>query len=155
MNAEITELAQLAATTFAALGLLLTAWEISRSVKERRIERVDRVRQEVFGNTDAREIYYLLEYSDFKYTDDFHESVQEKQLDMLLCLFDTLAKQVDMGLLKLVDLDLVAYEYMVIYQDDNVQAYLAYLDSWFDTRGFKRQQYEAFREVGAKLEKRI
>lgn len=155
MCTEITDLAQLVATLLAAIGLLLTAWQISRSVKERRIERVDRVRQEVFGNTEVQEIYYLLEYGAFEYTDGFHGSVHERQLDRLLCLFDTLAKQVDKGLLTLDDLDLLAYEYMVIYQDDNVKAYLEFLDNWLDTRGVKRQQFEAFRKIGMKLEKRM
>lgn len=149
---EYTDFAQILATFFAAFGLLLTAYQISRSVKERRIDRVDRVRQAIFGDHDVSEIYYLLEYGKFTYNDDFHGSDTEKKMDKLLCLFDTLAKQVNMGLLKLEDIDLLAYEYLVIYQNEDVQSYLKFLDSWLDVKGMKRPQFEAFRQVGKRLE---
>lgn len=151
MNNLITDFAQIIATTFAAGGLILTAYQISRSVKERRIDRVDRVRQAVFGDSDVSEIYYQLEYSEFIYDDHFHGSRSEKQLDKLLCLFDTLAKQVEMNLLELKDIDLLAYEYLVIYHDKNVKLYLEFLDSWVDIKGLKRPQFEAFRAVGKLL----
>ena len=152
MNNQITDIAQVVATALAAGGLLLTAYQISRSVKERRIDRVDRVRQSLYGDSDVIEIYYQLEYGEFIYDGDFHGSACEKQLDKLLSLFDTLAIQVEMKLLKLNDLDILAYEFLVIFSDENVQTYLNFLDTWVDTKGLKRPQFEAFRKIGKLLE---
>ena len=152
MSNQITEIVQIVATMLAAFGLFLTAYQISRTVKEKRIDRVDKVRQLVFGDSDVSDIYYQLEYGSFVYDENFHGSKTEIQLDKLLCLFDTLAKQVEMKLLNMHDLDLVAYEYLVIYHDKGIQSYLNFLDSWTDTRGLKRPQFEAFRKIGILLE---
>jgi len=153
MSSELANWAQIAAAPFAAIGLFLTAYQISRVIRQRRIERVDEVRRELFGNEELQQIYYKLEYQEFKYTAEFHTSEEEKHLDKLLSMFDSLAKQVELGLLSVKDLDLVAYEYIVTYQDPSVQDYFTFLDGWFEDRGMRRRPFQAFRLVATKLEK--
>ena len=57
-----------------------------------------------------------------------------------------------MKLLNLNDLDLVAYEYLIINQDSGVGEYFQFLDNWFSARGIRRPPFKAFREVGNLLE---
>ena len=153
MISEIASWAQVVAVAFAGAGLVLTALQISRSIRQRRIERIDQVRQELFGDPALISIYYRIEYSEFDYSPDFHGSEDEKNLDQLLSMFDSLAKQVQMKLLNLSDLDLVAYEYLVIYQDSGVREYFKFLDNWFSDRGIRHPPFKAFQEVGRLLEK--
>lgn len=97
-------------------------------------------------------IYYRLEYGEFDYPKDFHRSEQERQLDKLLSMFDSLAIQVESSLLKIEDLSVVSYEYLVTYRDRSVRDYLVFLDRVFEERGSSRMPYEAFRRVGSRLE---
>ena len=149
---ELANWAQVAAALFAAVGLFLTAFQIRRAVQQRRIERVDNVRQALYGDDALLAIYYRIEYQDFTYTKDFHLSDEEKQLDKLLSMFDSLASQVQSGLLTVQDLDLLGYEYIVTYQDKEVQCYLEFLDEWFKERGIRRIAFKAYRNVGKQLE---
>lgn len=150
---DITEWAQVAAAVFAAIGLCFTGYQIRRAIRQRRIARVDAVRRELFGDEKLTTIYYQIEYARFNYTTDFHGSEQEKYLDKLLSIFDSLAKQVQQRLLSIKDLDLIAYEYIVVYQDSAVNKYFEFLDIWFEKRGITRQPFKAFREIGRVLEK--
>ena len=58
-----------------------------------------------------------------------------------------------MGNITLDDVQIVAYEIIVLYQDSAVKEYLAFLDEWFAERGIKLRPYGAFRDLGAALQK--
>ena len=151
---NLIEGATVAAASFAGVGLILNAWQLSRATRQRRVEQVTNVFQQIFDDHDLAEIYYLLEYGKFDYTDTFHGSDKEKKLDKLLALFNSLARLRTMGLLKISDLDLVTYEYLVIYQDKGVKQYLAFLDQWYKKRKIDQYPFENFRITGEELEKR-
>ncbi|MEM1042973.1 MAG: hypothetical protein AAGI91_10120 [Bacteroidota bacterium] len=155
MENDYVEWASVAAAVFAGIGLLLTAIQIARASRQQRVERVSEFAKDIFDDPELRGIYYQLEYGQFEYGDSFHGSEEEQHLDKLLGRFDSLARQVEMGVLKLKDLDIIAYEYIVAYQDLGVASYFEFLDGWFRTRGLKREPYKAFRDIGAKVERRM
>lgn len=144
--------AAIIASIIAGIGLILSAFQMARASRYQRVEQSAQLIKDLFDDTDLRTIYYKLEYGTFEYTDGFHESPEEQQLDKLLSRFDSLAKQVQMGIAKIKDLDLIAYEYLVIFQDQEVKAYLHFLDGWYQERGITKKPFQSFREVGRKLE---
>ena len=149
------ELATVGATVFAGIGLLLTAHQIGQSTKQQRAREVSSVLLELNRDGDLRDIYYQLEYGRFEYGEAFHGSPKEKQLDGLLGLFESLARQRSSGLLRLRDLDLVSYHYLVVFQNSEVGKYLNFLDEWFKSRGIGGQPFHGFRETGALLETHV
>jgi hypothetical protein len=50
------------------------------------------------------------------------------------------------------DMDYVAYNYLVVYQDSSVRSYLTFLDEWYKERGMEVKPYSSFRRVGRVLE---
>ena len=155
MENSYVEWASVAAAVFAGIGLLLTALQIAHATRQQRVERVTDFAKDIFNDAELRSTYYELEYGTFVYDENFHGSEKEQHIDKLLGRFDSLAKQVQMGLLKLDDLDLVAYEYIVVYQDAGVADYFDFLDGWFKSRGLERKPFKAFRDLGARVEKRM
>ena len=147
--------AQVIGVIVAGIGLLFTAREIRRSSRQRRLEAVAKVRGQIFGEEDIQEIYYQLEYQEFKYSPNFHGSKEEKSMDRLLGLLDSIAKEVEVGLLEVNDLELVGYEYLITYQDREVQKYFDFLDAWYVERGISQKPFESFRSVGRQLEGKL
>lgn len=145
------EIAQIAATLFAAIGLIFTGFQISQSNKQHRISRVDDARKEFYSNKIIQDLYFKIEYEQFAYTDDFQESEEEKILDYMLGIFDSLAKQIEMGLLKEEDLELISYEYRTIYSSPEMKKYFVFLDNWYKEKQIPGQAFKSFRNIGKRL----
>lgn len=149
----IAEWAQVLAAVFAGIGLLVAAHEVRRTVAYSRSERVAAVFFKLSDNLDTKKLYYEIEYGRFQYRMDFHESPTEHHLDALLGHFDLLARQVELNILRVQDLEVLAYEFVVMYKNEEVQKYLQFLDSWCQESGNTARPFRAFRQVGARLAK--
>ena len=129
-----------------------TNGQIEANTKQKTAEYITRLQESFFANKDALEMYYSIEYSEFLYSKEFHGSSDEKSLDALLYHLNTLA---DYYLLSELDEDAMgnfAYRYLVVYQNEEVQKYLAYLDIWYAQRRMKGRAFNSFRTVGIELE---
>ena len=98
------------------------------------------------------DIYYKLEYSDFKYDVSFHGSETEKKLDKLLGHLSNVGRLYYSNILTRDDLKFLEYEFLVVYQNKNIKAYLTFLDNWFKVRQIKDQKFDYFRKTGGILE---
>ena len=136
----------------AAIGLFLTFLQMRRADRQKRAEFVINMCNQYLSDSDMMSIHYEIEYDTFEYTENFHQSPKEKQLDKLLLFFDNIAKLWQMRGITLKDVQIVAYHYLMVYQNKGVKEYLKFLDKWFKRRGVKFAQYAAFRELGKKLE---
>ena len=144
---------KISAVIVAAIGLFLNAWQQRRSNNQHQTEQVADVLWKMYDDKELSEIYYQIEYHEFKYDSSFHGSDVEKKLDKLIATFDILAKQYFIGLVKLKDLELVSYEYLMIYQNREIHKYFKFLDGWFSQRGIKNPPFSKFRELGEIIEK--
>jgi hypothetical protein len=151
----VADCAKIAAALFAGGGLFLNAIQIARSTRQRRVKQVSDAFLKLYDDEELRDLYYQIEYGKFEYSDDFHGTQDEKHLDRLLALLDSLAKLRKMKLLQPQDLDLIAYEFLQVHQDESVQKYIDFLDGLFAERGVKLKPYHHFCEVGEELEKRL
>lgn len=75
------------------------------------------------------DVYYKLEYSNFKYDINFHGSGTEKQLDKLLGHFSNIGRLYFSNILTRSDLKFLEYEFLIIYQNQNIKSYLLFLDT--------------------------
>ena len=139
----------------ASLGLFLTWLSMRQGNRQKRAEFLINLYNLYASDTDMLSVYYEIEYDEFTYDESFHQSDKERSLDKLLGLFEHVAKLWMMGNLTLRDVEIVAYEYLVVYQNEAVQEYLNYLDHWFEERGMRVKPYAAFRRLGAALQKRF
>lgn len=145
------EIAQIIAALCAAIGLVFTGYQLLQSNKQHRISRVDDARREFYSSKPILNLYYKIEYDGFVYSEEFHESEEEQTLDKMLGIFDSLAKQVEMGLLSEKDLELISYEYRTIYQHQETKNYFSFLDQWYKEKGLPGKAFSSFRNIGEKI----
>ncbi len=144
---------KITAIFLASIGLFLNAWQQWKVYRQKRIEYVSDVLWKIYDDEELSEIYYKIEYSEFIYnSNDFHGSENEKKLDKLLSTFDILAKQYYLKLITIQDIDLISYEYLVIFQNKEINKYFDFLDSWFDKRGIKNPPFDKLRKLGKIVE---
>jgi hypothetical protein len=151
----IGDLIQTLALIIAAVGLFLNLAQMKAANRQKRAEFIIDLHNQFSLDKDVLDIYYKIEYGEFSYEPvEFHGSDEEKRLDKLLDVFDNIAKLYSLNNFTLRDLDYVAYNYLVVYQDESVSEYLGFLDKWYKERGMKVKPYSAFRNVGNTLEEK-
>lgn len=155
----IVETIQTWANIATALTFAIAAWQLRESNKQsktaaiqKRSEYVIDLYNTFINDKDMIDIYYKIEYSEFRYDGNFHGSDMEKQLDKLLGHFSNIGRLYNLGILAREDLKFLEYEFLVIYQNKNIQAYLKYLDGWFKVRQINDKKFYFFRMTGKLLE---
>jgi hypothetical protein len=147
-------LIQTAAFLVAAFGLIFNALETRRAARQRRILQLVDLQHQFYSDEVMLDAYYLIEYGMFNYDEDFHGSDLEKKIDRLLIHFENIAGLFEAKVVTISELDTVAYNYLVIYQNTEIQKYFAWLDEWYQRRGMKEKPFATFRDVGAVVEQR-
>ena len=140
------------AVLLAAIGLFMTANQQRKANSQKKVEVISDALWKIKDDKEIRNIYYRLEYHEFAYDKTFHNSDDEKHLDKLISLLDIIAKQYFSGHLSKKDVSLISYEYLVIYQNKEINKYFKFLDSWFEKRGVKHPPFERFRKLGQIIE---
>ena len=107
----------------------------------------------IYDDDDMRNVFYQFEYGELRYSEVHHGSDNEKNVDKLMACLEILAKQYYLGLLTLEGIELITYEYITVYQDDEIKKHLISLDGWFEKRGIKNPPYEKFKKLGTLIEK--
>jgi hypothetical protein len=139
----------------ASIGLFFTWLSMRRGNRQARAQFLIDLLNQYRSDADLLSMYYEIEYGEFAYDGNFHTSEKEKKLDKLLGYFENIAKLWRMGNITVDDVQIVAYEIIVLYQDNAVKEYLAFLDEWFAERGIKARPYAAFRDLGEVLQQRF
>jgi hypothetical protein len=156
-NFEIIQTIANIATSFSFIVVAWQLWESNKQTKnsaiQKRSEYIIDLYNTFVNDEDMMKIYYELEYSEFNYDASFHGSETEKQLDKLLGHFSNVGRLYNLGILTREDLNFLEYEFLVIYQNKNIQAYLAFLDNWFKRRKINDQKFQYFRLTAQTLEK--
>ncbi len=143
---------QLAAFIGAIIGLFLNYLQLRANNRQKAAEYIINLNNSFAQDPDLKEVYYQIEYAKFNYDENFHDSDIEPKLDKLLDYFESIAKLYLLSNFKLKDLEYIAYNYLVVYQDSSVQAYIKKLDSWYARRGMKVKPFADFRKVGNLLQ---
>jgi hypothetical protein len=149
----IGDIIQFGALFIASVGLFLTLIQLKAANRQKRAEYIINMYNQSALDKDVLDIYYKIEYGNFRYDAEFHGSEEEIKLDKLIDMYDNIAKLYLLGNFTLRDLNYVAYRYLVVYQDESIGRYLSFLDSWYVQRGMKVKPFDAFRTVGQVLEK--
>ncbi len=149
---EITmgNLISLAGFTIAACGFFLTYIQICKNNAQKRAEFLMSIYHQFTSSLDISDIYYKIEYNRFTYNDQFHESPEERQLDKLLCLFETVAKLYKLNNITRKDMTILEYQFKVIFQNPGVQGYLDFIENWCINNQLIFP-YSSFRQVGQML----
>ena len=125
----ILQITQIIATLIAAVGLILSALEIRRTRKEKRLEQMQRL-MERLQSAELRDIYHEVERGEFRFP--FDQPDKEKEIDALLGEFDFVAHLYQNGLIGFKELELFAYHLLVVYQNPKVKEYLRAVQTTFE-----------------------
>jgi hypothetical protein len=136
----------------AAIGLFLNWWQLRAGGIRKRAEFIVSVFNQYITDPESSRALYDIEYDRFKYTERFHGSGEEKSLDRLLYYFEKIAALYHMGIVTLEDLELVKYDFVLVYTNVDVGEYFKTLDSYpIDIEG---GTFAGFRQVARLLEPR-
>src|ERR1041385_6053013 len=108
---SIGDLIQFVALLIASLGLFLNLIQLKIANRQKRAEYIINLYNQSALDKDVLDIYYKIEYGEFRYDHEFHRSPEEIKLDKLIDMYDNIAKLYRLGNFTLRDLSYVAYRY--------------------------------------------
>lgn len=85
----------------------------------------------LYHDPEIRRAFYLVEYSEFSYSETFHGSEQEQLIDRLLSFMDLICRLHQQGALDEVEMNTFKYEILRVFDDDDIQEYFGFLDEWY------------------------
>lgn len=137
------------------LVFFMTAPEVRSSIRQRGFDQISSIIKQIFDNHGLSEIYYKIEYGDFIYNVDFHESKEERYLDQLLRYLELVSKLYLSGQVNKDQFKLIKYEFMTVYRNEQIHKYFNFLDRIFSSRAVNEKAFPAFRQVGEIIETKI
>ncbi|HSK95773.1 MAG TPA: hypothetical protein VK891_04070, partial [Euzebyales bacterium] len=126
----IVDVGQIIALLIAAAGLFLSAGQVRMQRREQRMGQIVHLYERLYDDPAIQAMYRRLErglgyplHPTASVPAAQHDRLEE-QLDRLLGLLQIAARLYQMRLVAADDLDAIAYEYLTVHQDPDVQAYL-------------------------------
>jgi hypothetical protein len=116
-----------ASAVFAAIGLLLNFYQSRRANAQARAALVAEYLKSFTEDEDIQRAWYAIVYSQFLYTDDFHGSESERDIDKLLRHFSNIALAWQAGLLSTHDVRPIQYHVLRVTRNNEVRRYLRFV----------------------------
>ena len=113
------------------LGLGFTFTELQQTKKINRAELVKELYLMLYDDTELREVFYLIEWSDFEQGEiDIQNEDIERKADKLLSFFEVVCSMYYRNAITKKDIALFDYELKRVYAHPDVQAYFQFLEEW-------------------------
>jgi hypothetical protein len=143
-----------ASAVFAATGLLLTFYQSRRADAQARAALVAEYLKSFAEDEDIQRAYYAVAYSRFVYTDDFHGSESERDIDKLLRHFSNIALAWQAGLLSTHDVRPIQYYVLRVTRNDEVRRYLKFMADWSKQQNLGEHPYVVLDQLSEQLSSR-
>jgi len=113
-------------------GLLFTGFQLMQTKKINRAGLVKELYLNLYNDQELRDIFYKIEWSEYRSTDRFklEGNEEERKVDKLLSFFDIICNMFYRGVLTKKDMKVFSYEMMRVYEHPAVQEYLDSLEDW-------------------------
>jgi hypothetical protein len=148
---SLREIISMTALLVTAIGVLFAYRQLRQTSIIQRATFFKDLYSTMFTDPDIRKIYYLIEYDEFIYPDDFHGSTEEKYLDRLLSFADLICNLRAQDIIT--EHEMKSFNYMLarIYNNNGVQQYLDFLDNWFSEHIIGVLPFSSFRNYSKNI----
>lgn len=150
INKMITaDIIAIAGLTFA----VLLAWNQLRisNIQARAQIVIDLFAQHI-SDPEGLDMLYQIEHKKWKFNkDSFPHSIEERSLDKLLYTFGQIATLFEMGTITRDDLTLIEYDFLRVYNDEEVKKYFSFLDNTPHNVPTDEGDFSSYRRVARSL----
>lgn len=145
------ELIEMCATVLTALTAVISVpiilVQYAKSKKQKRAEFILQLHHMFINDKDMMEMFYKIEYGDFKYDAKMHMSLEEQKLDKLLGHFNNICRLYEMNVIEDKDFEIFRYEISRVAQNKEVRKYFDFLDYWFNDMKIPGTKYQEIRRI--------
>jgi len=140
---------------FAAAALILNIAQSRRTNAQARATLVASCLKDFADDEDIQRAFYVIEYDEFKYDQNFHKSQQEREIDKLLRHFANLALSWEGGLLTTEDVKPAQYYILRVMQNSEISKYMGFMANWSKTAANGQHPYAVLGELTNELLKHL
>lgn len=148
LNFELIEMCAAVLTALTAvISVPIIMVQYAKSKKQKRAEFILQLHHIFVDDKDMMEMFYKIEYGDFKYDAEMHISLEEKKLDKLLGHFNNVCRLYEMNVIEDNDFEIFRYEISRVAQNREVCKYFDFLDHWFKYMNIHGTKYQEIRRI--------
>lgn len=136
---------------FAAIGLLLNFYQSRRTNAQSRASLIAACLKGFTEDEEIQRAFYAIEYSEFRYDQNFHKSSCEREVDKLLRHFSNIALAWQAGLLSIQDVRPIQYYVLRVLRNPEIQNYLKFISEWSKQQALGEHPYAVLIQLGEKL----
>ena len=138
-------------------GVLAAFWQIRIGARSQRATFLKDLYIQLRSDPAIVEAFYKVEYDKFEYGSDFHHSELEAKVDRLLTLIDLVCEMRAQRILTTREMSFFEYPLGRVAQNQSIQAYLRFLNDFYDHNEVSKKPFAAFQEYAnrQKLKKAI
>jgi hypothetical protein len=115
----------------AVVGIFLTYWQTRLNARTNKAAFFKDLYSTMFRDPIIRKAFYQIEYDKFIYDDSFHGSENEQLIDRLLSFSDLVCDLYFQKIISKHEMDFFKYEFIRVYQDEEIQKYLTFLKNFY------------------------
>jgi hypothetical protein len=136
---------------FAAFGLWLNVQQSRKTNAQARAALVAGCLKGFAEDKEIQKAFCSIDYSEFRYDENFYKSAQEQEIDKLLRHFSNLALAWQAGLLSTVDVRPVQYYVLRVMRNSEIKKYLAFIARLSRETGLGEHPYAVLTKMSEKL----
>lgn len=149
--ADVMQFSQLLAAVATIGAFVYAIVQVKQAKKHKRAEFIVQLHDMYVHDQEMVDMFYRIEYGEFKYSEAIHMTPEEQVLDKLLGHFNNICRLHEMGVLKEEDMELMRYEMCRVVRNSQVNKYFDWLDYWFRTIGENEIKFGALRRYVARM----
>ncbi len=127
-----------------ALGVLAAFWQIRSGARAQRATFLKDLYTQLRSDPEVADAFYKIEYGEFKYGPEFHKSELERKVDRLLTLIDLVCEMRAQCIMSKREMSFFSYQFSRVAKDENVRAYLEFLNDFYMENGINRKPFASF-----------
>lgn len=135
-----------------ALGVIAAFWQVRAGARAQRATFLKDLYMQLRTDTEVAKAFYLIEYGEFIYDQDFHGSELEPKIDRLLTLIDLVCEMRNQKVITKREMLFFAYQFSRVARDESIQRYLSFLNHFYARNGLNRKPFSAFQEYARLLQ---
>lgn len=127
-----------------ALGVISALWQIRLGAKAQRATFLKDLYLQLRTDAGVAQAFYLIEYGNFEYDQNFHGAAVESQIDRLLTLIDLVCEMHAQKIISKREMSFFEYQFHRVASDRGIQQYLDFLNGFYKNNGLDRKPFSAF-----------
>ena len=134
------------------IGVIAAFWQIRYAARTQRVIFLKDLYLQLHSDKEIARVFYRIEYDEFKYSEDFHGSEEEQNVDNLLTLLDLICELHFRNVISIKEMEFFDYSIYRVSENSEIKKYMVFISNFLQNRKLKEKIFPAYNKYILKFE---